>query len=92
MLEEIGTKEGYFNIVTDIFTNIRTLTSMTEEGIVKEGSLRSLRCVNKGLYFYSEILCKKEDEKTISEILSMIKWIGSMRNRGFGKVKITVEK
>ncbi len=90
VLEEIGTKEGYFNIVTDIFTNIRTLTSMTEEGIVKEGSLRSLRCVNKGLYFYSEILC--EEEKTMKEVLSMIKWIGSMRNRGFGKVKITVEE
>ena len=91
VLEEIGTKEGYSNIVTDIFTNIRTLTSMTEEGIVKEGSLRSLRCVNKGLYFYSEILCEKGEEATIREVLSMIKWIGSMRNRGFGKVKITVE-
>lgn len=92
VLEEIGTKEGYSNIVTDIFTNIRTLTSMTQEGIVKEGSLRSLRCVNKGLYFYSEILCGKDAETTICEVLSMIKWIGSMRNRGFGKVKITVEE
>ena len=92
VLEEIGTKEGYSNIVTDIFTNIRTLTSMTGEGIVKEGSLRSLRCVNQGLYFYSEILCEKDEETTICEVLSMIKWIGSMRNRGFGKVKITVEE
>ena len=91
VLEEIGTKESYSNMVTDIFTNIRTLTSVTEEGIVKEGSLRSLRCVNKGLYFYSEILCENGEEETICEVLSMIKWIGSMRNRGFGKVKITVE-
>ena len=48
------------------------------------------RCVNKGLYFYSNIECKKEDEQLIEEVCSLIKWIGTMRNRGFGKVQITV--
>ena len=79
-------------VVTELLTNVRTLTSITENGLVKEGSLRSLRCVNKGLYFYSEIICSKEDEPLIKEVLSGIKWVGSMRNRGFGKVKISAEE
>lgn len=92
VLEEVGMEEGYSEIIKNIFTNVRTLTSMTEDGVVKDGSLRTLRCVNKGLYFYSEIICEKEEEQVIKDVLPMIKWIGSMRNRGFGKVKITVEE
>lgn len=77
--------------VLDSMTNIRVFTSITQDGISKEGSLRMARCVNKGLVFYSDILCKKEDEEIIKEVLPLIKWVGSMRNRGFGNVKITVE-
>ena len=46
-----------------------------------EGSLRIARCVDAGLIFYSEI-DGVEDEELVREVLSMIKWIGSMRNRG----------
>lgn len=90
ILREVGTAVP--ETVTELLTNTRTLTSITEEGVVKEGSLRSLRCVNKGLYYYSDIKCSKEDETLIREVLSGIKWIGSMRNRGFGKVKISAEE
>ena len=93
VLEEFENQEEYVGQITNLFTNTRVLTSMEENGIVKKGSLRMLRCVNKGLYFYSEILCDtKEEENIVREVLPMIKWIGSMRNRGFGKVKITVEE
>ena len=92
ILEEVGTGDGHAEIVTDLLTHTRTLTAIEEDGIAKEGSLRSLRCVNKGLYFYSSISCVPEDEALIRELLAMIKWLGSMRNRGFGKVKITVEE
>ena len=74
--------------VLDAFTNLRTFTSIDGDGIVSEGSLRSARCVNQGLYFYSEISCRREDEPLVKEVISLVKWLGSMRNRGFGKVKI----
>lgn len=90
MLEEIG--ENHPEEILESLSHIRTFTSITEDGMTKEGSLRSCRCVNKGLYFYSEVQCQKEDEETVEEVLSFIKWVGSMRNRGFGKVKIEVEQ
>lgn len=92
MLEEVGKGDGYTEIITDVLTHTRTLTAIEKDDTAKEDSLRSLRCVNKGLYFYSSISCMPEDEALVREVLAMIKWIGSMKNRGFGKVKITVEE
>lgn len=78
--------------IKEVLTNLRTFTKISEDGAAQKGSLRIARCVDQGLIFYSEILCKKEDEKVVEEVLGTIKWIGSMRNRGFGKVRITVGK
>lgn len=89
VLQEIGTNNS--EAVKNALSHTRTFTGISEDGIVEEGTLRSGRCVNKGLYFYSEVNCKEEDKELIKEVLSLIKWVGSMRNRGFGKVKITVE-
>lgn len=88
MLSEIGAAEKYK--VLNALSHVRTFTAITSDGIVKEGSLRQCRCVNKGLYFYSEITCSSKDEQLVENVLSMIKWIGTMRSRGFGKVKLTV--
>ena len=88
ILKELG--ENSSTEITNILTHTRTFTKIDEEGIVQQGSLRVGRCVNKGLYFYSNIECKKEDEQLIEEVCSLIKWIGTMRNRVFGKVQITV--
>ena len=87
VIEEIGNNS---EIIQDCFTNLRTFTEIEDTGIVKEGSLRMLRCVNKDLCFYSEIFCADEDVQLVKEVLSLIKWIGTMRNRGFGKIKISV--
>lgn len=88
MLAEIGMdKKGE---VLDALSHIRTFTALTSDGTVKRGSLRQCRCINKGLRFYSEIRCLAKDEPLVEEILSIIKWVGTMRNRGFGKVKLTV--
>lgn len=92
VLKEVGDAAGHAELITDLFTHLRTLTAIDADGVAQEGALRSLRCVNKGLYFYSTIVCAAEDEELIKEVLSLTKWIGSMRNRGFGKVKITVEE
>lgn len=73
----------------DIFTSLRTFTQL-EDGIAKGGTLRVARCINKGFIFYGTITCHKEDEPLLTDILSCIKWIGSMRTRGFGHVKVSV--
>lgn len=87
VLEEIGDNRP--NEVLDSMTNIRAFTSINENGVADEGSLRLARCVNSGLVFYSNIDCAEELEPDVTEILGLIKWIGTMRNRGFGNVRIT---
>ena len=87
MLKEIGS--GQKEAVLDALSHLRTFTAMSSDGIVKEGSLRSCRCVNKGLNFYGEVACSPEDEKLVEDVLSGIKFVGTMRNRGFGKVKLS---
>ena len=74
-----------------MFTYTRDFTSL-EDGMAKEGSLRQCRTVKSGLHFYGTCFCAKEDAELVKEVLSLIKWVGTMRNRGFGKVSIVVEE
>ena len=87
LLEEIGT--GRPEEILDSLTHLRAFTAIGEDGTAKKGSLRLARCVNKGMVFWGEITCLEKDKEIVKETLGMIKWIGSMRNRGFGRVKIT---
>ena len=89
ILNEMKDKERHGNAVLEALTNMRTFTRINEMGIADEGSLRMARCVNSGLIFYGDVLCAPEDEPMVEEVLGMIKWIGTMRNRGFGQVRIT---
>ena len=88
VLNEIGKNRS--QEILNAFTNTRVFTSIDEEGIAAEGTLRMGRCVTRGLFFYSEIACRKEDEELVKEVLQLIKWVGTMRNRGFGKVKLSI--
>lgn len=71
-----------------MFTYTRDFTSL-ENGMAKEGSLRQCRCVKSGLHFYGTCVCDALDETLVKEVLDLIKWVGTMRNRGFGKVSIS---
>lgn len=88
ILEEIGIDNK--QEVLNCFTHLRAFTSISEDGLAQDGTLRIGRCVNKGICFFSEITCKKDDEKLVKEVLELIKWVGTMRNRGFGKVSLSV--
>ena len=88
VMDEVGNADPIR--ISEIFTHTRTFTAIGDNGIVSDGSLRQARCIDKGLFFYGTIECAKEDETTIKEALSFVKAIGSMRNRGFGKVKLSV--
>lgn len=77
--------------VLDSFSYIRTFTANNADGTAEKGSLRSARCLKEGLIFYGEITCNSDDENIVKEVLSLIKWIGTMRNRGFGNTVIRGE-
>lgn len=74
--------------VTELFTELRTFTRL-EDGVSAEGSLRDARCVNEGLLFLGEITCPAGQEENVREALETLKWLGSMRSRGFGAVELT---
>lgn len=65
----------------------RCFTSL-ENGIVKEGTLREAVCICAGQVFEGSLICAEDDAELIAEALSLIKWVGSSRNRGFGAVSL----
>ncbi len=77
--------------VLEMFSYTRDFTSL-ENGLAKEGSLRRGRCIKKGLNFYAACSYGQADEELVKDVFALIKWIGSMRNRGFGKVAVKVEE
>lgn len=83
VLQETTDKRAVLSAVS----YLRAFTQITE-GTAKEGSLRYCRCIKKGLTFLSSIQCQSEDEELVREAMGLVKWIGTMRNRGFGKVRI----
>ena len=66
---------------------LRTFTSL-ENGVVKEKTLRMASCIHRGLKFSGFLTCAKEDTELISSALRGIKWVGTMRSRGFGRVSV----
>ena len=68
----------------------RTFTSL-EDGVVKEGTLRTAACVVKGLHFTGTMSCAEGDEELLRNALACVKWMGAHRSRGFGQVKFTAE-
>ena len=78
--------------ITEMFTHMRTFTKIDDDGMVQDGSLRKARCIDKGLCFYGDVKCAEEDSELLTEALGFIRFIGSMRNRGFGHVQVSVVK
>lgn len=71
----------------------RAFTAM-EQGIVKRGSLRLASCVLRGLCFSGTVTCETEDDSLLSLLdsaLRCIKFVGTNRNRGFGRVRVQPE-
>ena len=68
----------------------RTFTAL-ENGVVKQGTLRVASCIHAGLRFHGDMECAEDDAELIRHALAGIKWVGTMRSRGFGHVRITSE-
>lgn len=78
--------------ILNSLTYLRTFTQIGSDGVVKEGSLRSLRCIKKGISFCGQVICGEDDVALVKEVLRYIKWIGTMRTRGFGKVTFITDE
>lgn len=76
------------------YTYIRTQTSIDKDnGTAKENSLRTMRVINKGLIFESELLLY--DEKLYEGLLKcsmLLRNIGLARTRGLGEIKVSLEE
>ena len=70
----------------------RTFTSLTDAGTVERGTLRMAACIRRNAIFVGEIDCAGEDEALMKNALASIKWVGTMRSRGFGRVQFAVER
>lgn len=68
----------------------RAFTSM-ENGTAKDGTLRLARCIVSGLAFEGTLSCLEADAEFVKNALAAIKWVGTMRSRGFGRVRVTCE-
>lgn len=89
VLQETGDNP---DAVLESFTHLRTFTALDDSGCVKEGSLRTARCVNRGIVLEGRILCGTAQEELVAETLSFVKAVGTMRNRGFGAVRLRAER
>ncbi len=63
-----------------------------EQGMAKEGSLRTAQVITKGCIFVGQVHCDKKDVSLVKEAISGIKWIGKQKSRGFGKVSISLSE
>ena len=70
---------------------LRTFTSL-EGGVVREGTLRMTSCIRSGLKFSGFLTCDREDAALLTSALKGIKWVGTMRSRGFGRVSFQTQK
>ncbi|MGB5024950.1 MAG: RAMP superfamily CRISPR-associated protein, partial [Saprospiraceae bacterium] len=81
------------SLIKTYYTEFRRQTAI-EKGVAKDKSLRTYRLIKEGITFEGCIvgfLNEGENELLKNAIINLI-YIGSRRNRGFGKVKFSLEK
>ena len=88
---EIGAED-----ILDALTEVRTFTAIDDNGVARDGSLRQIRVIKRGLMLSSKVTFRNEindDDLTLFglSVLSL-KHIGLMCSRGKGKVKCRILK
>ena len=93
--EGISSRELNSEEVLESLTEVRSLTRI-ENGVAKEGALRSSRVIKKGLILYCNLESIKKLNKRELGILACslraLQSIGMMRSRGKGEVKCSLYK
>ncbi|MBO6046387.1 MAG: hypothetical protein J6P61_01410 [Erysipelotrichaceae bacterium] len=79
--------------VLNTFTYLRTQTAINyETGAADQTSLRTMRVINKGLEFISEVELPEKYVDQIKLCCLGLRHMGLHRTRGLGRVKVTFDK
>ncbi|WP_029452508.1 RAMP superfamily CRISPR-associated protein [Clostridium algidicarnis] len=87
-----GISKGMFNNneVLNSMTSVRSFTSIDDDGIARNGSLRQVRVVNKGFILKCDLNVSRKLEEEEIELLcaavSSLRHLGTMESRGKGEV------
>lgn len=84
-MQDILSKE----MIRNTFTSVRTQTSIDENGVAKNLSLRTTEVIKKGYEFYSDISVDTDNQDCIKLLEACVKTlhhIGLNKTRGFGEV------
>jgi CRISPR/Cas system CSM-associated protein Csm3 (group 7 of RAMP superfamily) len=76
--------------IRSFFTELRQQTAIDDNGVAGEHSLRTIRTIKKGITFKGEICCQTENqnaERILALACRNLRYMGTKRNRGFGKIK-----
>ncbi len=80
--------------IKEALTEIRSFTSIEDDGSYKKGTLRHFRVIKKGLMFVVDMECERElsDEElaVLAVSLRSLRHIGTMRTRGKGEVNCSL--
>lgn len=78
--------------VLNSFTYLRTQTEIdSDTGAAKRNSLRTMRVVNSGTIFESEIEIPESQKKDFAKCCKVFHHMGMARTRGLGEVRVTIE-
>ena len=77
-------------VVPEDCFSTRIFTSL-EHGVVKTDTLRTAVCIHRGMRFSGLFTCHQRDLALFQTVVQGIKWVGTMRSRGFGRVACRLE-
>jgi CRISPR-associated protein Csx10 len=79
--------------VTKQYTNTIQQTAIDKNEIAKDTSLRNYRVLKPNLVFEGLLeISSSEYDDTLNKAILNLRYAGSRRNRGFGRIRITTEK
>lgn len=82
-------------ILVNSFTSIKQQTAINEQGVADDGSLRTFRVLKKGITFEGKVIMKEENSEVMNLLAlscANLRHVGTMRNRGYGKVKCCLKR
>lgn len=84
------------NVALCSIMGLESSTRISDKGTAKDGSLRTMRVLKKGIKFKAQLNVKeelsKDDEELLKQCLNSITSIGINKTRGKGRVKVSLEK
>lgn len=89
---QILSKDFGKNRVLELNSIILNQTAIDKNGVAKDGSLRKIRAIKKGLIFNMKVILKDERFSELLKLAFMnLRRIGTMRNRGLGEVECRIK-